>query len=90
MFQLTFVFPSMKMSQNYLHKYQVHSLLPLCTQRELAVSKVGSSHSSNRCSDSLQNNKQPVQSMNYSISLFNVIVLSFAIYSVAPTEQATP
>lgn len=53
-FQLTFLFPSRKMSQNYLHKYQVHSLWLLCTQRELAVSKVGSSHSSDKCSDSLQ------------------------------------
>lgn len=52
-FHLTFIFPSRQMSQTYLRKYQVHSLWPLCTQRELAVSKAGSSHSSNRCSDSL-------------------------------------
>lgn len=59
--------------QSYLHKCQVHSLWPRCTQRELAVSKAGSSHSSSRCSDSLQNKEQPIHSINPSPRHFQCI-----------------
>lgn len=80
-FQLPFIFPSRKSTwiiQSHLHKCQVHSLWPRCTQRELAVSRAGSSHSSSRCSDSLQNKEQPIHSINPSTGISNVINCYFS------------
>lgn len=44
----------------YLHMYLGHSLSPLCRQRQLVASEAGSSHSSERCSDSLEGDNNTV------------------------------